>query len=583
LVANGYPIVDEDKADLAACLVIVRGQLEDLSQLEKVKQLSLATLSDRRSILKGQASPLSFKENEELDHLDNEARALSTWLGDAPKERARLENRANFFELSSQQGRWVVVRPAISRVQISFHLGADLGPLPPKTVPQCKVLGDLLLEVLKHQQNVSRSFYLAPLIALDADLVPVGMPDDVFREWKSQSGDGKSGKGVARAEELDAWHHVVNSWNTAFPNEKVAKREGGVVRERSNSAPKSPSLKPTPKNDAPSSSGSGSPPPAWVVENKSLASRVAHLEEELRIAKYELQQALEGQAADQVAECPLCPHCFPLVNQVQPVRINGKAKRLGFEEDYNVLFQAELARQKVPKDTTPSAPSRKEEKKVGGQAKGVKSPAPQPSLAPVVEKEADASLSLDQARELRRVLGLPHLDDVSGLEKADRDDYYRRSRLPKWATRGYREFGPAFLEDLQEGRVSGSNFNEWHAGRSKPSRAQLVAEWTAIRRQYAGVNLSARPSTASEQKLRGAYLKLRARCEKLGVHDVVPKSLPDRGASRSRSRGRTTSRAATPEPRVSNQPSETIGSLTRQQLSQMIADGVRAALDTRKK
>jgi hypothetical protein len=132
---------------------------------------------------------------------------------------------------------------------------------------------------------------------------------------------------------------------------------------------------------------------------------------------------------------------------------------------------------------------------------------------------------------------------------------------------------------VEEGHVTAETFNSWYQLANAPSRAVLVAEWTSIRGTYSGVRLSARPSTASEQKLYGAYLKMRTKCDRYGFKDVVPAHIPDSGKPRSRSRGRPTNRDRSPSMGAPSQPKGSQkANPTEQQLTEAISAGVRAAL-----
>jgi hypothetical protein len=394
------------------------------------------------------------------------------------------------------------------------------------------------------------------------------MSDDAFREYKGLTGPGKSGK-EDRVDELDAWRHLIISWNRAFPNKKVLERENGFTRSRSSSASSQPSSTPQVKPEA----GPSAPPHHLVTENRDLAARVKFLEEEVRALRFELagaEKLLED--SNPVASCPMCPHCYPLSNSLE--------ERL--EKEKEVAFRPPL--KKASKDASPS-PKSNGKGKEGGIAKGGNTPAPSPP--PKTDQRENKSLvSLADAKLIRQALGKPHLDSVEGLSQEEKNDYYSRAKIPNWAVRGYVEVGAPFLEEIRSGRVSAANFNDWLARVRRPSRAQLVAEWTAIRKEHDGVKLNARPATASEQRLRGAYLKIRAKCEKLGEVGVVPAHLPDRGPSRSRSRGRSASRAREERPPrnpVGSARSSTIGSMTPQELADMMSAAIAAALAKEKK
>jgi hypothetical protein len=310
-----------------------------------------------------------------------------------------------------------------------------------------------------------------------------------------------------------------------------------------------------------------------VTENRDLAARIKFLEEEVRALRFELagaEKLLED--SNPVASCPMCPHCYSLSNSLE--------ERL--EKEKEVAFRPPL--KKASKDASPF-PKPNGKGKEGGIAKGGNTPAPSPP--PKTDQRENKSLvSLADAKLIRQALGKPHLDSVEGLSQEEKNDYYSRAKIPNWAVRGYVEIGAPFLEEIRSGRVSAANFNDWLARVRRPSRAQLVAEWTAIRKEHDGVKLNARPATASEQRLRGAYLKLRAKCEKLGEAGVVPAHLPDRGPSRSRSRGRSSSRAREERPPrtpVGSARSSTIGSMTPQELADMMSAAIAAALAKEKK
>jgi len=440
-----------------------------------------------------------------------------------------------------------------------------LGPLPPKSNPHCEVIGKMLLQLSKHQNNLERAFYLAPLTAVDDKGRPLGMPLDALREWRSQKGAGKSGKSVDREEALDAWHYLVFSWNTAFPADKVKETEDGR-RSRSNSG-----SGPSPPPAKASSSGTSAPPPAWVLENASLKARIQSLEDELATARLTIQsqdrQLSELEQGDQEAFCPMCLHCMPemAAKEVKEEKKKGVDKTPPSKEGT-----------KAPRPSPP--PKKSAEKAKSGQANGGQSPVPPASST---AKKGRVELSLADAKLIRQALGLPHRDSVEDLSPEERNAYYGRSRIPAWASRGFALRGQAFLDDVRSGVVSGENFNSWFSSATRPTRANLVAEWTEIRTRYTGVRLTARPSTAAEQKFRGAYDRLRLKGEKLGITDVVPRSLPDRGPSRSRSRGRATSRARSTEPRGPPQPapSSSEGGLSEQQVASIIEASIRAALE----
>jgi hypothetical protein len=512
--------------------------------------------------------------NQQLDELDKKVAEYESYLAEVPDRRALLTNRATIAELSVQYGRWATVRPALGDIKLNFSVGeTSLGPLPPKSLPHLRPIGELLMEFSKSSNDLGRVFYLAPVLAVGDKGKPLDMPLDAKREWRNQKGEGKSGKDADRCTELDAWHYLVFSWNTAFPQNKVKETEDGRVRSHSGSGserPKSPS--------AAASSGTRlTPPPSWVVENTRLLARIQALEDELAESRL-IIQSQDRQLSDldqDAAPCPMCPHCFPPPIEEVETKKDTSVKDKG--------------KQTSPKPGStkpvPPTPPKKEKRKEDRKAKEEKSSGPAPSSPRDPKKKPD--LKLEDAKAIRQVLGLPHRDSVEGLTTEQRNEYYHSSRLPGWAQRGYTLKGKAFLDDVKEGRVTKNKFNDWFVANTQPTRANLVAEWTEIKVKFTGVRLTARPSTAAEQKYRGAYERLRLKAEKLGETDVVPRNLPDRGPSRSRSRGRSTRRAGSSEPRgPSQQPAPPAPSgavvLTEQQLEVIVQSSVRAALEAAK-
>jgi hypothetical protein len=557
----------EDKEHLRVLLDEARAELQYISREEgnTLSQLAAAE-ADRDKLALSQTDPPSLEIVQRLEMAEAAVKRLNLRLADYPTERVKMENFATICELSEQYGRWVVIRPAVSEVKITFHCEGVLGALPVKASQWCSQLGDLLLAALKTGTPQGRMFYLAPVIAVDdVTRQPLPMSDDAFREYKGLTGPGKSGK-EDRVDELDAWRHLIISWNRAFPNKKVLERENGFTRSRSSSASSQPSVPSQAKPEA----GPSAPPHHLVTENRDLAARIRFLEEEVRALRFELagaEKLLED--SNPLASCPMCPHCYPREEQKS-------------EKEKEVAFRPPP--KKASKEAPPiSKPKGKEVER--GTAKGGNSPAP--SNPPGTDQRENKSLiSLADAKLIRQALGKPHLDSVEGLTQEEKNDYYGRAKIPNWAIRGYVEIGAPFLEEIKSGRVSATNFNDWLARVRRPSRAQLVAEWTSIRKEHDGVKLNARPATASEQRLRGAYLKLRSKCEKLGEVGVVPAHLPDRGPSRSRSRGRSASRGGAERPPknpVGGARTSTIGSMTPQELADMMSAAIAAALAREKK
>jgi len=569
-VANGHPVSDEEQVGLQEYLSLKRGQLALLLSKEKKLREDLVAVESQLPLLAMPFPERTMKVNQELDLLESQGKEIERQLAEIPAERDNLKDCSTIADLSSMHGRWAVVRPAVARVQLSFDVEGhpELGPLPPKSNPHCEVIGRMLMHLSKHQNNLDRAFYLAPLTSVDANGKPLGMPIDALREWRAQKGVGKSGKSADREEALDAWHYLVFSWNSAFPADKVRETEDGR-RSRSNSG-----SGPSPPPSKAGSSGTSAPPPAWVQENASLKARILALEDELATARLTIQsqdrQLSDLAMDDQSAFCPMCPHCLP---DILPAVVVKEEKKKGVERPLSKEGT------KVPR---PSSPPKSALKKEPGQANGGKSPVPPPSSTATKGK---VELKLDDAKAIRQALGLPHRDSVEDLSPEERNTYYGKSRIPAWASRGFALRGQAFLDDVRTGVVSGENFNSWFSSATRPSRANLVAEWTEIRNRYTGVRLTARPSTAAEQKFRGAYDRLRHKGEKLGITDVVPRSLPDRGPSRSRSRGRATSRARSTEPRGPPQPAPAPSGtgLSEQQFALIVEASVRAVLEATKK
>jgi hypothetical protein len=295
------------------------------------------------------------------------------------------------------------------------------------------------------------------------------------------------------------------------------------------------------------------------------------LEEELQAVRFELagaEKLLEDSYP--VASCPMCPHCYP--------REQHRSEKLKEVVKSPPLKKATIV--------APPNPKPKGKGFVRGPAKEGNTSAPSPPPGTKPQEQKSTLVSLADAKLIRQALGKPHLDSVEGLTQEEKNDYYSRAKLPNWAVRGYVESGAPFLEEIRSGRVSAANFNDWLARTRRPTRAQLVAEWTSIRKEHDGVKLNARPATASEQRLRGAYLKLRTKCEKLGEAGVVPSHLPDRGPSRSRSRGRSSGRnegGSPPRTSGSDARTSTIGSMSKQELADMMSAAIAAALAKEKK
>jgi hypothetical protein len=488
LVADGMLVTADEQVELKKYLQVIKGQFAPLSEEERGVKIALGELEAAYStlnqvLLEDRTIPI----NQELDRLVGEIEKAHAQLKQIGDQHASLVNRERITDLSISNGRWAVARGGTPALQLTFRVdGTTEGPLPPKTRPHCESLRDLLVELLKHQTNLERAFYLAPVIAVDNVGKPLGMPTDVLNEYRGQKGEGKSGKAADRAEELDAWHHLVYSWNWAFPNDKVKEIEGGGRR---NSGP------PRPKSPLPGAASSGTrTPPSWVERNLSLEARVRDLELQLFRAQNKIaDQSLEfDQLSRREISCPSCPHCNPAKGASQVLWLDGMTA--GEKENLKTKGKASSRDEMTVPRPSPPAP-KGEGRPMAGQTNGLQGPAlpslskkagPGPGMSQAqgqpVARKGKVSLLPEDAKAIRQALGLPHRDDVSGLTTEERNSYYGSSRIPLWATRGFALSGQAFLDDVREGRVSKDTFNDWYASKTRPSRSDRRPEDPGVTR-----------------------------------------------------------------------------------------------------
>jgi hypothetical protein len=458
-----------------------------------------------------------------------------------------------------ERGNWPILTPARKGLELRVEKGTEtsLPPVqgvPPGAASAFNALKELLIKVGTSDVNTkwSRVFIQAPEAAWDKEARRVRpMPDAVFEAWKAQQSALVAP--VDRDISLEAWMHLVESWNRRFPTLAVVIHPS--LPRRARSVDRARRL-----SDGVLDSRID---PVLVAECRALKSQVAAL-------LAERDAALAQIKTFKANPCGLCNHCWHGPSDSLPLRQGKKP------ESFKEILVSPDPVTKAPMEALASASSvpfqlklnRKMKASAAKAAETVKSVSegpvdppeavlPDPAFfktppsvslgkgkgkAVVLSATESPDPFLLQKKEARKILGLEHKDSVDGLTKAERDSYYNESRLPKWVIRGLETSSKQFLKDLQGGKVNAESFNDWFVSHTRPDRAELTRRWTSVKAKYAGTKLVKRPKSEQEQKFHGDYLRLLALCRKCGEEGIVPKDLPDPIRSRTSSRGRSPGR-----------------------------------------
>jgi len=518
-------------------LFLTGDQLDSLPDFVREEKATVVELTKHRDdlsagadILREELSVLPsdsgvFQDLQRAQDLEQRISEITKFIEDDVTQIDKSEDAVWLADAVINEGRWPTIRGHAKGLTLRI-VGVDVVENTP--VQLVDKSGHLcqLADLYRAARNTtpptkaSRVLIFAPERAWDPlKREPLPMPDEDYASWVAQqekSASGSSDRDVS----LDAWRRLVDSWNSVFSSRSIRLNPR---HRRARSSERRPS----------SDSGSGKSP---TVE------QVSALQNDLVLARAEIRALQETIRSLKDEPCGLCDHCW--VNKV-----TSKPKK-GIETKTAATLVAAPLPMVLDDGFVLALPKRSKKSPPRELREEPQQEVP-PSTTPLPLLEVDLSTakpasetsvrvlpspSGDRKNQARLLLGIPlPAPFPEGITLDDKNRLIAASKIPKWVDRGLQLDDRRFLKDLREKRVNKDNFNEWSKLAHEPTRADLIKEWTDIRRSFAGTDLIKRPKSEQEHKFVSAYQRLKAKCDKFKEQGVVPSELPDPPQQRAKS------------------------------------------------
>jgi hypothetical protein len=544
-------------------------EVESASCLTKLERLKIASDSKAAG---GPPSVAAIQDYEKAVLLHKKVEQMIV------SKKAEVQQAEGEYRILSEvidTGRMPVLDPALPAVMLTVReaWGEEEGVSPfsfEATASPEDVQALVALALLKHQ-DLSRLIVSAPLDteeflgAWDAEICrPRPMPRDAVLHVRKTR---RTGKKMAN-HEVSAWRHLLLSWNSLFPDNKVAMQEPST-KGRSVSAERSVAdeqLRIQMDLNAALQARLDSLQKAFDNLSSASAAQQKSLDK-----LSETNDRLSQQMADyqlSVLGSPSPDHSFPthmgpdwMQGQVPKAQKPAAApvapsKKKQGKAPAKVVVEVGGPGQVIPgkafvpaqggeKKALPLAPAAKKlatkkEAKPVLLAPAVPKPVARAPSSSMRKKGEPASkvLTEEQRCLLREVLELPPVTTeilARAGGPAERGALVSASAIPRWAVAAYLRDADKAVRDIRSGVLDKDTYAGWILSASKPTEPELKERWVSLREQFKGVSLLTNPRTVPEREYHAAWQSLRALEEKIGVR--VSRDAKRRGPEKAKSQG----------------------------------------------